>query len=184
MRKTTLVMVVFCIMFIQLPSNSQSRNQQKDTKKLIKEMRELKEKRKQEREAEIKKFRAKLEPIMKYSIFELQCALTIKVTETYSGAKLFADNEERTYIGTIEDEFTENSIFNEFGTYGSEFSSTSIWNEFGMYGGEFSTHSPFNSFTSTPPFIVKGKKVIGRLTVNKYITGAIDPNWLKSYFKY
>ena len=184
MIRFTVVVVVLGILLTPLSSNSQSPSQQNEANQLLNKMRELKKKRKQERESSIQKLKAKLEPLMKYSIDELQLALTLKVTAIYGGAKVYADNYEKTYIGTIDDEFATDSIFNDFGTYGSEFSSMSIWNEFGTFGGKFSSHSPFNEFSTTPPFIAKGNRVIGRLTVNKFVMDSVDPSWLKSYFKY
>src|SRR6266536_2390345 len=126
----------------------------------------------------------KLGAALAFSVQELQIALQIKLLRTFSGARVFADDERHTFLGVIADEFDADSIFNDFGTYGSEFSSDSIWNQFGEFGGEFSSHSPFSQFTSTPPLIVKDRKVMGRLTVNKFVAGAIDPNMLKSNFKY
>jgi len=172
------------VFFATMQGNSQPSSKGKDAEQGVKKIQELKEKKKKEREAKIKKLKSKLEPLMKFSIEELQLALTIKVTTYFNGAKIYADSDNRTYLGEIRDEFGSESIFNDFGTYGSEFSSKSIWNEFGTYGGEFSVSSPFNSFSSSPPKIVKGNKIIGRLTVNKAFEGAVDPNWLKSYFKY
>jgi len=77
-------------------------------------------------------------PLYSFLSPSLQIALFIKVQKAISAAKLFADDERHTYLGTIEDEFAADSIFNEFGTHGSPFSSDSIWNEFGDFGGEFS----------------------------------------------
>lgn len=107
---------------------------------------------------------------------------TLSITSTYannlcqivSGAKIISQ-ESKKYLGSITNKYDSDSIFNEFGNYGSEFSSDSIMNEFGRYGGEFSSESPFNEFTSTPPYIVKNGKIIGYLTVNKYINNALNP---------
>lgn len=90
---------------------------------------------------------------------------------------LIADDDKKTYLGRLTtNKFDSESIYNDFGTYGSKFSSNSIWNEFGSFGGKFSSYSPFNEFTSTPPLIVDGNgNIFGRLTVNKFVTGAISP---------
>jgi len=85
---------------------------------------------------------------------------------------LNSDNE---YIGSISNKFDPDSIFNKFGTYGNKFSSDSIWNKFGKNGNPFASNSAFNKFTSSPPRIVKNKQIIGYLTVNKYVSGAINP---------
>ena len=71
------------------------------------------------------------------------------------------------------------SIFNQYGTYGSKYSSNSIWNEYGSYGSKYSAYSAFNKYSNKPPLIIDGSgKIIGRVTVNTYIQGGIDPNKL------
>ena len=96
------------------------------------------------------------------------------------GAKLIAQDEENTFLGTFSNRFQGNSIFNKFGPNGSEFSGTSIWNKFCPFGGEFSQHSPNNQFTGTPPMIVKNGRIIGYLTRNKMVQGALNPGVLKA----
>lgn len=90
--------------------------------------------------------------------------------------------EDGTFLGKITNEYDSDSIFNEYGQYGSQYSSKSIWNEYGTYGSKYSSYSPFNSYSSSPPAIYKNGSCIGYLTVNKYISGAINPYVLKSYF--
>jgi hypothetical protein len=97
-----------------------------------------------------------------------------------AGARLVAQDDENTYLGKIANAFDGESIFNEFGKYGNEFQSNSIWNEFGKFGSEFHTHSPFNKLASKPPMIIKGGKVIGLLSTNKNLEGAISPSLLKA----
>ena len=155
-----------------------------DPKAALQKIQQEKLDKKKAREEAIKKLEDKLAPLMKYSIEELNLAITIKVLEKYDGCQIYSDEEKPKYLGKIADEFASDSTFNDYGTYGSEYSSDSIWNEYGTYGGEYSSKSPFNSYSSSPPLIVKNGKVIGRLTVNKYVTGAVAPNWLKSFFKY
>ena len=135
------------------------------------------------RESRVKQLRARLAPALELSLEELQLALSIKVHEIFNGASIIADDGEQTFLGKIDNSVASDSIFNEFGRYGSKFGAKSIWNEFGRYGSEFSTHSPFNEFTSSPPFIVKSGKVIGHLTVNDILQDAVDPNWLKMFYK-
>ena len=135
------------------------------------------------RESRAKQLRARLAPALELSLEELQLALSIKVHEIFNGASVITDDGEQTFLGKIDSAAVSDSIFNEFGRYGSEFGAKSIWNEFGRYGSEFSTYSPFNEFTSSPPFIVKNGKVIGHLTVNDVLQGAVDPNWLKMFYK-
>lgn len=120
---------------------------------------------------------------MKFYFLLFVCFVSVEMSaQLYklSGASIIAQDEKQTFLGTISNEFASNSIYNEFGNYGSEFSSSSIWNEFSTFGSEFSSLSPFNEYTSTPPMIVKDNTIIGYLTINGYINGAISPYLLKS----
>jgi len=102
---------------------------------------------------------------------------TITVTTAPTIAKLYLFAEDGTYLGKLTtNEFDSDSIFNEYGTYGSKYSSKSIWNEYGTYGSKYSSQSAFNDYTFTPPYIVTSDGTIyGRLTTNKFISGAISP---------
>lgn len=149
------------------------------------EMEQIRKKQNQEYIALLNKQKELAKPVLDYEIAVLEAALRLKVIQKYDGAAIVSVDsftDEYKYLGTISSEFSNDSIFNQFGTYGSEFSQDSIWNEFGQYGGEFSNKSPFNEFTSSPPLIVLNNKVIGHLTVNKLLNGAVDPNWLKNFF--
>lgn len=120
--------------------------------------------------------------LLTYSVEELRYAIELKIREVYEGATVISDDDEKLFLGAIVDSYRSDSIFCAFGRHGSTFSRESIWNDFGHYGGTLSRHSPFNELTRTPPLIVKNNKVIGRLTVNKTIQGAVDPNTLKATF--
>ena len=131
----------------------------------------------------IQQLKKRIQPALALSIEELQLALSIKVHEKYDGASIVADNDERTFLGKINSSISSDSIFNNICQYGSDISSNSIWNDIGRFCSDISSLSPFNEISSSPPFIVKNNKVIGRLTVNTILVGAVDPNWLKSYYK-
>ena len=116
----------------------------------------------------------------------LMAALKIKVIDMYNGAIVVtkdALNNETKILGKIEDEYSLDSIFNEYGLNGSEYSLDSIWNQYGLYGGKHALLSPFNEYSTSPPAIIKDNKIIGYLTTNKLTHKAVDPNWLKQYFK-
>lgn len=102
------------------------------------------------------------------------------VCSLLNGAVIIAQDDANTYLGKIASQYDSDSIFNEYGTYGSEYSSSSIWNEYSTFGSEYSDYSPFNEYTSTPPMIIKNQQIIAYLTTNKYIQGAISPNYLKA----
>lgn len=106
------------------------------------------------------------------------------LAQNLQGSMIFGQDDDRTYLGAID--FTSpssESIFNEYSTYGSEYSSASIWNEHGTFGSEYSSYSPFNEYTSTPPIIVKNKSIIGHLTENEYLTGAVSVKKIKSIYQ-
>lgn len=100
--------------------------------------------------------------------------------EIVNGSVIIGQDSKNTYLGKITNSFDSDSIFNEFGTYGNEFSSDSIWNEFSTFGNEFNSYSPFNEFSSSPPMIIKDRKVIGYLSANKSIETSVSPNILKA----
>lgn len=90
---------------------------------------------------------------------------------------LWSDDGENIYLGKLTaNEYDSEGIFNEYGSYGSEYSLTSIWNKYGTYGSKYSLYSAFNQYTITPPVIKDANgTTIGRLSINKYVIGAINP---------
>lgn len=103
-----------------------------------------------------------------------------ELCQIVDGSVLIAQDSENTYLGKITNSFDADSIFNEFGTYGNEFSSSSIWNEFSTFGNEFNSYSPFNEFSTSPPMIIKNRKIIGYLSTNDALNNAVSPNLLKA----
>lgn len=99
-----------------------------------------------------------------------------------SGIDLFlvSNDNNNKYLGKLSsNKYDQESIFNKYGKYGSEYSSESVWNNYGTYGSKYSNYSAFNPYTNKPPLIVDiDGNVYGYLTVNKYISGAVDPNYL------
>jgi len=106
-----------------------------------------------------------------------------ELCDAVKGAILLAQDEKNTYLGKISSAYDSESIFNEYATYGSEYNSSSIWNKYATFGSEYSTYSPNNSYTSTPPMIVKNKKIIGYLSINKSVKPSVSPNLLKAMCK-
>lgn len=104
-----------------------------------------------------------------------------EVINLLKGASIIAQDDGRTYLGSLTNKLNSNSIFNEIGTYGSVNSSNSIWNNIGTFGSKISSYSPFNNISSTPPMIVKDGEIIGYLTVNNTIYGGISPELLKAF---
>lgn len=100
----------------------------------------------------------------------------------FQGAVVVANDGTGTFLGKISSRYDSNSIFNEYGKYGSKYSSTSIWNPYGQYGSKYSSYSAFNDYTSYPPKIIRGDKIIGYLTTNKHIQGAVNPHSLLALY--
>lgn len=107
-------------------------------------------------------------------------ARTLKATTIKGPLKLYADDQDKTYLGMLTTNTLEpDSIFNEYGLYGSKYALNSIFNKYGLFGGTYSLYSSFNKYTLTPPIIVdEDGNIIGKLTTNSNVLGAIDPNYL------
>ncbi|PKO67833.1 MAG: hypothetical protein CVU22_10695 [Betaproteobacteria bacterium HGW-Betaproteobacteria-16] len=106
-----------------------------------------------------------------------------EVCDVLQDAVIIGQDGGNTYLGRISSSFDRDSIFNEFGAYGNEFSGKSIWNEFSTFGNEFNNNSPFNEFSSSPPMLIKNRKLLGYLTSNESMKSAISPNLLKALCK-
>jgi len=119
----------------------------------------------------------------------LLCSLLVpqanaeEICDIVNGAVLIAQDDKNTFLGKITNSYDSESIFNEYGTYGSEYNSASIWNQYATFGSEYNSLSPHNSYTSTPPMIIKNRKILGYLTANKSIRSSISPNLLKALCK-
>jgi len=87
-----------------------------------------------------------------------------------------------TFLGKITSKFDGESIFNPYGTFGNSYSSSSIWNKYSTWGSSYSSSSPFNRYTTSPPQVIKNGGVIGLLTTNTSLYGAIDPYAIRSCY--
>jgi hypothetical protein len=86
--------------------------------------------------------------------------------------------EEGKYLGRVANKYNSDSIFNRYGTYGSRYSSESVWNDYGSFGSKYSNTSARSQYASSPPLLIKDRQIIGRLTTNQYLSGAINPTTL------
>ena len=118
-----------------------------------------------------------------FSYISIQAAGADEICGVLDGSLILAQDSKNTFLGKITGSSDRQSIFNEYGTYGNEFSGSSIWNEFSEFGNEFNSLSPFNEYSTSPPMIIKSRKIIGYLTTNKSINGGISPNLLKALCK-
>ena len=89
------------------------------------------------------------------------------------GAKIVA--EDGTYLGTLDDSYASDSIYNEYSDHGSTYDSDSIWNEYSDYGSDYSSQSPFNDYASDPPVLLKDGEIVGKLTTDSYKYDSVDP---------
>ncbi len=119
---------------------------------------------------------------LKLSFEELWVILKIKAKTDLWNASIIADNDKNTFLGNISSKFDSDSVFYEYGDHGSKYGSNSIWYQYGDYGSKFSQYSAFNKTAFSPPYIVKNRKIIGRLTLNDSLSGAIAPHLLKVLF--
>ena len=93
------------------------------------------------------------------------------------GAKIIADDG--TYLGTLDDSYKSDSIYNDYSDYGNEYNSESIWNDYSDYGNEYSSQSAMNDSASEPPVLLKDGEVVGKLTTNDYEYKGVNPKVLK-----
>ena len=98
--------------------------------------------------------------------------------ESVAGARLLAQDDQNTFLGTISRPSDPESIFNAVGIYGSPESQLSIWNRYGRFGSEFSAYSPHNAVAVTPPRLVREGRLVGYLSKNPAIS-AITPDLLR-----
>ena len=89
------------------------------------------------------------------------------------GAKIIA--EDGTFLGTLDNSYSSDSIFNQFSDFGKEYHSDSIWNEYSDWGNNYSSMSPFNEYASTPPILLKDGEVVGKLTVKVFEYDGVNP---------
>lgn len=84
-------------------------------------------------------------------------------------------NNDGDFLGRVASPYNSESIFNEYGKYGNSYNPNSIWNEYGPNGSPYRTNSAFNSYSQNPPVLMKNGKLIGYLSTNKYLAGAMHP---------
>ena len=86
--------------------------------------------------------------------------------------------EDGTFLGNFGNEYSSNSVYNQYGNYGSPYGSKSIMNKYSNYGSEYATYSPFNAYSSKGPWIVdKYGTKYGRLSVNRYASGVTEESY-------
>lgn len=93
-----------------------------------------------------------------------------------SDLRIVADDG--TFLGTFENEYSTNSIYNQYGNFGSPYGSKSIMNKYSNYGSDYSQYSPFNAYSNKGPWLVdKYGKRYGRLSINRYASGVTTDSY-------
>lgn len=83
--------------------------------------------------------------------------------------------DDGTFLGSFENEYASNSIYNKYGNYGSPYQTNSIFNKYGNYGSDYSDKSPFNNYASHAPWLEdRWGNSYGRLSTNRYASGVTD----------
>ena len=82
---------------------------------------------------------------------------------------VFGGPGHNTYLGCLNcNEYSPESVLNQYGTFGSVYSATSVANPYSQFGSPYSMYSACNPLASDPPVIVDGSgNFYGRLTVNQ-----------------
>ena len=92
--------------------------------------------------------------------------------------ELYIVSDDGTYLGSFENRYSSDSVYNEYGAYGSPYSTKSIMNKYGNYGSEYSDNSPFNKYANSAPWIVdKYGNNYGRLSINRYTAGITNQSY-------
>ncbi len=102
----------------------------------------------------------------------LRSGLNFHISQYDISGNNYLEAEDGTFLGNFSNKYDTNSIFNKYGIYGSKYSATSIFNPYSQYGSKYSPLSPVNRYTSTPPKIFINGNYYGRLSSNKYVSGA------------
>lgn len=86
----------------------------------------------------------------------------------------FLEAQNGQFLGKlVSSRFDSDSILNEYGPYGSRYSTTSIFNEYSDFGSRYGSNSVNNPYCSTPPRLLIDGKLLGFVTVNRYVANGI-----------
>ena len=101
--------------------------------------------------------------------------LAISSAFTVSLSELIIVADDGTFLGSFENEYAKNSIYNQYSNYGSPYQTNSIFNKYGNYGSDYSDKSPFNNYANHAPWLEDRRgNSYGRLSTNKYAKGVTD----------
>ena len=112
-----------------------------------------------------------------------QSAHAEELCQVVNGAIIIAQDDKSTFLGKVVSSYDSKSIFNDYGNFGSSYNTDSIWNDYSQFGSPMGSYSPNNPYSTSPPMLIKGGKVIGYLTTNKFIKPSVSPLLLKALCK-
>jgi hypothetical protein len=101
---------------------------------------------------------------------------------------LFGGSNHDEFLGCLVcNEYSAESVCNEYGKYGNEYGSN-MWNEYSSpYGNEYSSSSPWNEYSSSnsvPVLVDRQGNFYGFFTINEYRSNAVDfAGQLKKIYK-
>lgn len=101
--------------------------------------------------------------------------LTCGTVCAVSLGELMIAADDGTFLGTFENEYSSNSIYNKYGKHGSKYESDSIFNKYGEYGSDYSDYSPFNKYANHSPWLMdRYGNYYGRLSMNRYASNVTE----------
>jgi hypothetical protein len=65
-------------------------------------------------------------------------------------------------------EYSGDSVWNDYSTYGNEYNGQSIWNDYGPYGNNYSSDSPWNAYGKGMKIVDLNGNFYGYFTINAY----------------
>lgn len=112
--------------------------------------------------------------VLAVSLLGLFCVLAGQVF-AISRSQLIIVADDGQFLGSFEDRYATNSIYNKYGKYGSKYETKSIFNKYSEYGSDYSSLSPFNNYASEAPWLMDRQgNHYGRLSTNRYAQGVTD----------
>ena len=97
-----------------------------------------------------------------------------QATRNQSSSASYLEAQDEQFLGKIvSNRYDKDSILNTYGPYGSRYSTTSIFNKYSDYGSRYGKYSVNNPYCSIPPKLILNGRLLGLVTVNRYLTNAI-----------
>ena len=110
------------------------------------------------------------------SLFFISNIFSIPLSELHIVA------DDGTFLGSFENKYSKNSIYNEYGDFGSPYGNNSLMNIYSNYSSDYSDKSPFNKYANHAPWLFDNRgKNYGRLSINKYASGVTDDSYKIAY---